>query len=132
MAQRELVEARLNTWTRVINNKATDSLFALYHQGDSLRVMWPNGRRTIGWEATRQAWRDFYGQTDYMNFVVQSPTVEILSPTVAVATFRHSTDIVRGGRRQPVRPGYGTVIWKKDADGNWKIYISQVAFEVAD
>lgn len=133
LVQQDLVEDRFDDWVRAMNNRATDSLFAMYHQDSDLRVIWPHGRMTTGWEETRQAWRDFYGAIDYMNFAVQSPAVEVLSATVAVTSFRHSTDIVRGGRRQPVRPGHGTVIWTKDrSNGEWRIRLSQIAYEVPE
>lgn len=131
VVEQQLVEARLTTWVRVMNNAAQDSLFGMYHHGPELVVLWPDGRRTEGWEATREAWRAFYADTDYMNFVVQRPTIEVVAPRVAISTFRHSTDIVVSRRRQPVRAGHGTLVWVKDpTDGLWKIRLSQIAFEV--
>ena len=130
MVQQQMVETRMNTWVRALNNAQMDSLFGLYHQGDDLRVMWPNGRQTRGFEETQQAWRAFYGETDYMNFVTQSPSVEVLGPRVALATFRHSTDIVRQGQRQPVQAGYGVVVWKRESESaDWRIHLSLVAYD---
>ncbi len=133
MVQGQIVEQRLNTWVRVINNARMDSLFALYDEGESLHVMWPNGRQTRGRDETERAWRDFYGQTDYMNFVLQSPVVEVVSARVAIATFRHSTDIVRSGRRLPVQAGYGVVVWRRAGNNApWLIHLSQIAYDVPD
>jgi len=133
MVERQMVEDRLNMWVRVINNAQMDSLWVLYHGGDDLRVMWPVGRQTRGFEETQQAWREFYESIDYMNFVLQGKAVEVLGRTAALTSFRHSTDIVRSGRRQPVRAGYGVVIWKKDDEsGEWKIHLSQISYDAPD
>lgn len=128
MLEQQAVDARLTTWVRVMNNASQDSLFAMYHQVPELQVMWPDGKRTTGWDETQQAWTDFYANTDYMNFVAQSPDVQILSPDVAVTSFHHSMDIVRQRQRLPVSAGYGVVVWVKDAsDGLWKIHLSQIS-----
>ncbi len=63
-----------------------------------------------------------------MNFVMQSPEVQLLSPTVALVTFRHSTDIFRRQRRQPVSSGYGTMVWRREGDRpEWKIIAEHIS-----
>lgn len=122
------VEEQLNAWVKYMNNARRDSLFSMYHQVPALVVLWPEGKKTSGWEATEAEWQNFYSTTSFMNFVPQSPEIEILSPTAALATFRHSTDIVTQGRRQPTVAGSATVLWMRDpSDGMWKIRASHIS-----
>jgi len=135
MTQREAlllhdaVEGRTTAWVRAWNNADRDSLAQFYDQSADLTVMWADGRRTDGWEATGQAIRDFYGGINYMNFVVTEPQIEVLGPTAALVTFRHSTDIVqRNAQRMPVRAGQGVVLWVRDRQDNvWRIRTSYIA-----
>lgn len=125
--ERERVQQRLEQFTRVMNNGWVDSVLAMYQEAPNVRVHWMDGTRSSGWEEVKSAWEAFYESTDYLNFVTQDVSVEILSPTIALCTFGHSTDIVRGGKRLPVTSGPGTILWMKDeADGLWKIHLSQI------
>jgi hypothetical protein len=127
--EEEMVEERFNTWVRLVNNARVDSLLLLYHQVPTLETLWPDGRRTTGYEELKQNLREFYQGISYMNFVPQNPEFQVLTRDLAVATFRHSTDIVlANGDRQPVASGLGTLLWMKDsADNLWKIHVEQVA-----
>jgi ketosteroid isomerase-like protein len=130
LLERDQVEARLETWSRAMNNARTDTLAMLYHKVPELVVTWMDGKQTKGWDETKEAWEEFYRTTDYMNFVVQPPVIQILAPDVAVTTFRHSTDIVRRAKRLPVAAGYATIVWvKDDRDDLWKIHISQIGVD---
>jgi len=126
LAARQAVEGRANAWVTTWNNAARDSLASFYHQTPGLLVIWPDGARTEGWDAMEAAIAEFYGGINYMNFGVTQLQIQILSPSAAVATFRHSTDIVqRDGRRAPVRSGYGMMLWTLDQQDNlWKISTS--------
>jgi ketosteroid isomerase-like protein len=127
MVERQAVQEQLTTWVRVLNNAKLDSILAMYYAGPEARIMWPNGNRSMGPEEVEQAWRAFYGGIQYMNFVMTDPAVEILSPTIAVTTFSHSTDVVRLSGRM-VEAGHGTLLWRKDVDdGVWRIYLQQLA-----
>lgn len=134
MSQREMllaeqaVDSRANAWVRAWNNADQDSIAAFYHQVPALKVMWPDGSRTDGWEATEQGIQDFFGGINYMNFGVTDLELEVLSPDAAVTTFRHSTDIVqRNGQRQPVQNGWGMILWMLDGQDNlWKIHTSYI------
>jgi len=127
MLEQQAVEDRLATWVRVTNNAQVDSLVGLY--SPETRVLWSNGNRSEGIEQYGADIREFYGAINYMNFVLQDPTTQILAPGVAVSYFRHSTDIVAaGGLRQPVSAGHGSLVWVKDPSDNlWKIHIEHIS-----
>lgn len=131
MVEQQAVQEQLTTWVRVLNNAKLDSIFASYYNAPETRILWPNGTRSMGPEAIEQRWRAFYGEIQYMNFVMTDPAVELLSPRVALTTFSHSTDVVRLSGRV-VEAGHGTLIWMKDPDdGVWKIYLQQLAIRTA-
>ncbi len=129
MRDQQVVIERVNAWQRLMNNARVDSVLTFYHQEPELKVLWGDGRRTEGWEATEQAIRDFYGNIQYMNFVISELEVQVLARGIAQATFRHSTDVVgRDNRRLPVAAGHGLLIWMKDPDQNvWKIHTADLA-----
>lgn len=124
-----LVEDRFDAWVTAQNNDWRDSLAALYYRGPELQVLWANGSRTEGWEATEQAMRDRRAQIQYMNIVVSEHHSEVLSPSVAMSVFHHSTDVVQVNmQRRPVQSGQGLLLWVKDpADDLWKIHTQHVS-----
>jgi ketosteroid isomerase-like protein len=131
MREQQAVEGRLATWVSLLNNAKLDSVVGMYYEAPTARIMWPNGQRSLGPEQIGETWRQFYGSIQYMNFVMTDPNVELLSPTYALATFSHSTDVVRIGGRI-VEAGHGTLVWRKDTeDGVWKIYLQQLAIRLA-
>jgi len=129
LLDQQVVTERVTTWQRTMNNARIDSLLTFYHQEPNLKVLWADGRRTEGWEATEQAIRDLYGSIQYMNFVISELEVQVLARGIAQATFRHSTDVVgRDNRRLPVASGHGLLIWMKDRDERvWKIHTADLA-----
>jgi hypothetical protein len=129
LVEQQVVEDRLNSWVRLMNNAKLDSLMLFYDQVPELQVLWSDGQRTGGWEETEQGIRDFFGGLQWMNFVVSEIEVEVLSQRAATTTFRHSTDIIRrDGQRLPVSSGQGTQVWLKDQDDDlWKIHTSHVS-----
>ena len=129
MVEQQALETQLSTWVRVMNNAKLDSLVAMYYDAPTTRIMWPNGQRSLGTEELAEYWRQFYGSIQYMNFVMTAPNVEILSPSIALATFSHSTDVVRIGGRI-VEAGHGTLVWRKADDGVWRIYLQQLALRI--
>jgi len=133
LSARQAVEGRANAWVTAWNNADRDSLAVFYHQVPELKVIWPDGQRTDGWEATETAIAEFYGGINYMNFGVTQLEVQVLSPNAALTTFRHSTDIVqRNGQRLPVRNGHAAVLWMMDQqDNSWKISMSLIAVNTA-
>ena len=122
--EEQRVEERFNAFVRSMNNARVDSVLSFYHESPSLRIMWADGTRAEGYEAAEQAWKDFYGGINYMNFVPQNPEFEVLDKDVALTTFRHSTDLVlAGGDRLPVSSGQGAIVWVKDHRADeWKVH----------
>jgi ketosteroid isomerase-like protein len=129
LSARQAVEGRANAWVQAMNNADRDSLAGFYHQVPELKVVWPSGDRSNGWEAMEAAIAEFYGGINFMNFGMTQLEVQVLSPTAALTTFRHSTDIVqRNGQRLPVQNGRGMILWMLDQDDNlWKISTSLIA-----
>jgi ketosteroid isomerase-like protein len=129
LAARQAVEGRANAWVTTMNNADQDSLAVFYHHGPDLQVVWPTGTSSEGWEAMEAAIADFYGGINYMNFGLTQLEVQLLSPSAALTTFRHSTDIVqRNGQRLPVQNGRGMILWMLDEQDNlWKIATSLIA-----
>ena len=126
VVEEQAVEERFQNLVRLMNNARVDSVLAFYDQSPALRVMWSDGTRAEGIEQVEQSLRDFYGKINYMNFVPQSPTIQVLNKDVALTSFRHSTDVVlAGGDRLPVSSGQGMIVWGKGDDGPWRV-LSQI------
>jgi hypothetical protein len=123
------LEGQVETWTRYMNNARVDSLLSMYDGSASLTVIRPDGSVTRGMEQEEEALRLFYGSIQYMNFVMQSPTTELLSADAAWTHFGHSMDVVgNDGRRRPVLAGRGTIVWlRSTADDVWKIHLLHLA-----
>lgn len=130
--EEEAVRARLQAWDKAMNNRGLDSLTAIYDHSSGTSVAWAGGRRARGWDQVQASMKDFFGSISYMNFGVQDPVIDIISPTVAVTTFHHSTDVITSGIRQPVTNGEATLVWLKDpseqrVDQRWKLHTVQVS-----
>ncbi len=126
--EEQFVADRLNEWATSLNNREIEDLTALYQDAPVLSVVWPSGRRAIGFEEQQQAIQDLYNLAQYMNFVTQSPTTEILSPGWAVTAFRYSLDTRYFDTRRELWAGFGTLVWIKDAtDGLWRIHLQHMS-----
>jgi hypothetical protein len=128
--EEEAVGARLQTWARGMNNRWIDTIAAVYEHSSTMTVAWPTGRVSKGWDDERNAEKEFFESISFMNLGVQNPSTVIISPTVAVTTFLHSTDIVINGQRQPVTSGPATFVWVKDLSeqkpaDQWKLHAAQ-------
>jgi len=117
----EAVRGRFQVWTRALNNRSLDTVAAMYLNDENIYVIDPGGQRFDGWEGVQQGIRDFYGSINYMNFVPQDPTIDVIAIDVTTTAFRHSTTIDRPGGRL-VTAGHGLLVWAKDpSDGLWRI-----------
>ena len=130
--QEGVVRDRVTAWARTFSNRDRDSLASYYEQTSDFTFAWPDGRRTNGWEQESKAQDEFFTNVTQTNLVPQDVQVEVLSPTVAVATFRHSADfIVGGGGGNPTRDyftGLGTMVWvKPDPKGSWVLNAGQLS-----
>jgi uncharacterized protein (TIGR02246 family) len=123
-AERE-VQARFDTWVRAMNNMDLDSLLVLHNPVPELTVIWPDGRVARGWEEESAQHEQSMQGVDRVNFGVQNVEIQVLSPAVALVTFRHSTDVILAdGERGSPTAGSVTLVWTKDrADDLWKIHL---------
>jgi hypothetical protein len=119
--EEQLIQDRTNAWVRALNNRARDSLATFYLQTPSLTVAWPAGQRTSGWDEETAAQQEYFRGVTALNLVTQDLRVDVLAPNTALATFRHSTDEIRGTDRD-LFSGNGTMVWvKPDPRGRWVI-----------
>ncbi len=117
----EAVRGRFQVWTRALNNRSLDTVDAMYLNDEDTYVIDPNGRRFDGWEGVQQGTREFYSSINYMNFVPQDPTIDVIARDVTTTAFRHSTTTDRPGGRV-VTAGHGLLVWARDpSDGVWRI-----------
>lgn len=124
----QVVRDRVNAWSRAFSNRVAGELADFYHQAPELSVSWADGNRSRGWEEQEQAARAFFQTTARMNVALQDLEVEVLAPNVAVATFRHSTDIIFTTTARDIYSGQGTQVWVKDpVDDAWKIHAEHVS-----
>lgn len=144
LVEQEAVRAQLDRWVKAVNNvrvvltaegrtvrQNLDSVYAMYHQVDELTVSSPSGTVSEGWEARLEEIRTFYGNLQYVNFVLQGPSVEVLSPNVAITTFGHSTTVQDLQRERSIYAGRGTLVWVKDPDARlWKIHTEHISSAV--
>lgn len=126
--EEQFVGDRMTEWTTALNNREIENLNALYHNDPGLSVIWPSGRRAIGFEDQERAVQDMYNLAQYMNFVTQSPETDILTPGWAVTTYRYSLDVRYFDTRRELWSGFGTLLWTKDAtDGLWRIHLQHLS-----
>jgi ketosteroid isomerase-like protein len=126
--EEQFVQGRVTAWIKALNNKELEDLAGMYENSPDLTVMWLEGAKAVGFEDSEAMIADFYGRTRFMNFAAQSAHVEVLSSTVAIATFRHSVDVQWFDTRRDVWAGFGTLVWVKSAeDGLWRIHTQHVS-----
>ncbi len=125
--QERILSDRMTAWARVLNNRDRDSLAIFYDQVPELTVAWPDGRRTHGWEEQAEAVRDFFRVVARINRVVQEEAIDVLSLDVAVATFRHSTDIILMTTDREIFTGQGTLVWVRNEARDWVIHLEHIS-----
>ncbi len=128
LVEEELVKKQVQVWEQAFNSLKPDSMAILYEQSPDFSAAWPDGKRTRGWEQESQAQRDFATRTKALNFDVQEPVIEVLSPNVSVVTFRHATDVTDSLSGRALYSGQGTMVWVKDAkDKTWRLHTLQIS-----
>ncbi len=132
LVEGEVLQARLDTWVRLMNNARRDSLTMMYDSSASLVVAGLDNRTAVGMEQVRGLIGTFFDKLSFMNFVDQDPKIDVLTPNVAVTLFRHSTDIVLANRtRVPVQSGLASLVWVKDRTSRtWKIHTQHLVISV--
>lgn len=126
--QEQILRDRVSGWSRALNNRDADSLATYYHQDEALTVAWPDGRRTRGWEEEAEAIRGMFRTVARMNLVVQDLEIDVLAPNVALATFRHSADIILTTTDRDIFTGQGTLVWTKVGEEDvWRIRAEQIS-----
>ena len=125
----QAVEVQLNSWVRAINNRESDSVLTFYRQSPELTVVWADGQVSHGWNEQEVVLKERFGAIERINFVKQNVQIEILSRDFALATFRHSLDVMStGGVRQRPASGSATLLWARNPDDDsWRIYTQHVS-----
>lgn len=124
----QALQGRLATWGRVLANRDRDSLATIYEHSPELSVAWADGVRTRGWDDESKALAQFLNDVNSFNFVIQDPTVDVLSRTVAVTTFRYSVDAIHANTSRDVYSGQGTLVWVKDPKSDtWLIHTAELS-----
>lgn len=138
LMETEAVQQRLTAWVQTqndlfvngLNRSVLDSLGAFYQHTDALEGFWPTGGHTVGWQQFNDRMGDFYAMFQFMNVVMTDPQIEVLGPSTALTTFRHSTDVLVGPRQRSVHPGAATLLWVKDqANDVWEIHLQHVSWD---
>jgi len=117
------LNTRIDDWIRATNNMDLDSLAVMHHDVPELKVVWPDGSVTHGWDEEQAMYRESIQGVARINFGVQNREIEVLRRDVALVTLRHSTDVIlEDGERGSPTAGSVTMVWVKD-DGDWKIHV---------
>ncbi len=123
-----LLKDQIQLWERSLNSVKPDSMALVYEHTPAFSAAWPDGKRTGSWDEEEQAQRDFAATTSAFNFDVQDPVIEILSPTIALTAFSHSTDVTDSLSGRALYSGRGTIVWVKDpTDKVWKVHRLQIS-----
>lgn len=126
--EEQLINGRLQLWEQAMNTLKPDSMGMLYQQSPGFSEAWPDGKMSRGWDQEEQALADFTRRTTAFNFDVQDPVIDILTPQVAVITFRHASDVADSVSGRALYSGLGTMVWVKDpSDQLWKIRTLQIS-----
>lgn len=126
--EEQMIQGRVQLWEQSLNTLKPDSMALTYEHSPEFSAAWPDGKRTRGWEQEEQAQKDFAARTKSFNFDVQDPVIEVLTPALAVVTFRHASDVADSVSARALYSGQGTMVWRKDrSDKTWKIHALQIS-----
>ncbi len=126
--EEQLIQGRVQLWEQAMNTLKPDSMGMLYLHSPEFSEAWPDGKLTRGWDQQEQALKDFAGRTKSFNFDVQDPVIDVLTPAVAVVSFRHASDVADSVSARALYSGLGTIVWVKDpSDKAWKILNLQIS-----
>ncbi len=125
--EEQVIEGQLKLWERGMISLQPDSMALVYEHSPNVTSAWPDGKVTHGWQAEEQAQKDFAADTQTYNFDVQNDATQVLSTSIALTTFRHTTDVTdKAGRA--LYSGAGMIVWLKDPqDNTWRIHAIEVS-----
>ncbi len=122
--QEQVVGDRIQSWSRIFNNRDRDSLETFYEDNMQVTLATPAGDRYQGWDQVSQSLQNFYQSITRVNLVLQDVAVDVITRDVAVTTFRHSTDIILVSTDRDLYSGQGTLVWVRDAASDtWRIRV---------
>jgi hypothetical protein len=126
--EEQLIQGRVELWEKAMNTLKPDSMGLLYEQSPGFSEAWPDGKMIRGWDQQQQTLKDFTARTKSFNFDVQDPVIDVLTPQVAVVTFRQASDVADSVSARALYSGLGTMVWVKDpSDKLWKIHTLQIS-----
>jgi len=126
--EEQLIQGRVQLWGQAMNSLKPDSMGMVFEHSPDFSEAWPDGKMVRGWDQQEQALKDFAGRTKSFNFDVQQPVIDVLTPAVAVVTFRHASDVADSVSARALYSGLGTSVWVKDpSDKVWKLHTLQLS-----
>ena len=110
------VEDRYKEWLAAANKKDAAAMIDLY---DENAVLMPKSEEPVlGKAAIGEYYKKLFANPDFVPFTRNSFHV---AGDVAIATSVFEGDVTRNGKQIHFR-GKNLLVWKKEADGSWKIF----------
>ena len=117
---RAAVEDRYKEWLAAANKKDAAAMIDLY---DENAVLMPKSEEPVlGKAAIGEYYKKLFANPDFVPFTLNSNWNSFhVAGDVAIATSVFEGDVTRNGKQIHFR-GKNLLVWKKEADGSWKIF----------
>ena len=114
------VEDRYKEWLAAANEKNAAAMIDLY---DENAVLMPKSEEPVlGKAAIGEYYKKLFANPDFVPFTLNSNWNSFhVAGDVAIATSVFEGDVTRNGKQIHFR-GKNLLVWKKEADGSWKIF----------
>ena len=114
------VEDRYKEWLAAANKKDAAAMIDLY---DENAVLMPKSEEPVlGKAAIGEYYNKLFANPDFVPFTLNSNWNSFhVAGDVAIATSVFEGDVTRNGKQIHFR-GKNLLVWKKEADGSWKIF----------
>jgi len=114
------VEDRYKEWLAAANKKDVAAMIDLY---DENAVLMPKSEEPVlGKAAIGEYYKKLFANPDFVPFTLNSNWNSFhVAGDVAIATSVFEGDVTRNGKQIHFR-GKNLLVWKKEADGSWKIF----------
>ena len=114
------VEDRYKEWLAAANKKDAAAMIDLY---DENAVLMPKSEEPVlGKAAIGEYYKKLFANPDFVPFTLNSNWNSFhVAGDVAIATSAFEGDVTRNGKQIHFR-GKNLLVWKKEADGSWKIF----------